>query len=439
MRILFVTPYFPPEVGAPQTRIHELALLLSKMGHDISVLTTFPNYPSGVVPSEWRGKWFTKGTEQGLGIYRVWSYAAPNRGFLKRIASHLTFALFGTLAALLLPRTDVMILESPPLFDGFIGVFAGALRSTPYLFTVSDLWPESAIQMGMLKNRFLIWLSKGIELLFYRRASAVLALTAGIRDKIIAEHVPRSKVLLFRNSVDCELFQPGVVTGEFRREIGVRDTDFLAVYAGTFGLAQNLGTVLDAAYLLQTHGHSDIRFVLAGDGAENDILHAKADALGLRELFFLPSLPRARVPELLNAADCVLVPLRDLEIFRGALPTKMFEAMACSRPLVLGIAGEAANLVQAAGSGLCVAPDNSVGIHYAILALNKDRAGARRMGYNGRAYVLQHFGREARARELNQVLEALFSPTARDLANLDREDQATRLQKTTPSGVAPHG
>lgn len=436
MRVLFVTPYFPPEVGAPQTRIYELALRLSKMGHEISVLTTFPNYPSGIVPKEWRGKWFTKTIQEGLSIYRVWSYATPNRGFLKRITSHLTFAISATLAALLLPRTDTMIVESPPLFDGFIGVFASTLRSIPYLFTVSDLWPESAIQMGMLKNQLLIRLSKSIELLFYRRASAVLALTAGIRDKIIADHIPASKVLLFRNSVDCELFHPAPVLGEFRSEIGVRNSDFLVLYAGTFGLAQNLGTVLDASHQLQNQGRSGIHFVLAGDGAESDILRAKAEAQGLLNLSFLSSLPKARVPELLNAADCVLVPLRNLEIFRGALPTKMFEAMACGKPLVLSVAGEAAELVEAAGAGICVAPEDSVAIQQAILALNKDRSGARRMGDNGRAFVLQHFSRDARALELNQALETLFSPPARKLPNLPSERRSTQFQKTT--GVTPH-
>ncbi|MFB3916896.1 MAG: glycosyltransferase family 4 protein [Terriglobales bacterium] len=408
MKLLFVTPYFPPEVGAAQTRIHELAVCLAKLGHEVAVLTTFPNYPSGIVPLEWRGKFFWKGTDCGLTIYRVWSYAAPNRGFLRRVASHLSFALFAALAVLFLPRHDAMIVESPPLFDGFIGVGASALRRIPYLFMVSDLWPESAVQMGMLRNRFLIWASKRIELLFYRHAAAVLALTTGIRQGIIADGINPAKVLLFRNSVDCDFFRPGISGDAIRAEIGTPPSDFLVLYAGTFGLAQNLSTVLEAAALLQETNERTVHFVLAGDGAESDLLREKAQALGLENVSFVPSMSKARMPELMNAADCVLVPLRDLAIFRGALPTKMFEAMSCGKPVVLGIRGEAEELLRDAGAGYCVAPEVPGAICAAIAALRQDPGEARKMGENGRTHVLQYFSRQARSRELSEALQRVI-------------------------------
>src|SRR5215472_6057124 len=145
MRVLFITPYFPPEVGAAQTRVYELALRLQRSGgNKIQILTTFPNYPSGVVPEKWRGKWFWKGVDNGMTVYRIWSFATPNRGFFPRLLGQLSFALLATGAALLLPRCDAMIIESPPLFDGVIGVVAGGLKGIPYLFTVADLWPEAA-------------------------------------------------------------------------------------------------------------------------------------------------------------------------------------------------------------------------------------------------------------------------------------------------------
>jgi colanic acid biosynthesis glycosyl transferase WcaI len=274
MKILFVSPYFPPEVGAPQTRIYELALHLAALGQEVSVLTTFPNYPTGTVSPEWRGKVFWKGTDQNLRIYRVWSYPAPNRGFFKRIVSQLSFALFAGLAAPVLPKPDAIVVESPPLFDGFAAVFLGIVKRAPYLFTVSDLWPESAIQMGMLRNRLLIWASKRIELLFYRRSALVLALTSGIRQRIIAGGMAPIKVALFRNSVDCAFFRPGI-DGSVRHELGASDQDFIALYAGTLGLAQNLTTVLEAAALLQRQGEDSVRFVLAGEGAESDLLKSR--------------------------------------------------------------------------------------------------------------------------------------------------------------------
>jgi colanic acid biosynthesis glycosyl transferase WcaI len=406
MRVLFVTPYYPPEVGAAQIRIQELATRLAGLGWEVSVLTTFPNYPSGIVPPEWRGKFFTKGSENGIKVYRIWSYATPNRGFLKRITSHLSFAFFATLAALFVPRHDAMIVESPPLFDGFIGLVAGALRRTPFLFMVSDLWPESAIQMGVLHNRTAIWMAKTLELMTYRRSAAILALTSGIQEGIERDGISPSKVVLFRNSVDCSFFQPGIPSAGMRQEIGAEDAEFVALYAGTFGLAQGLSTVLEAAALMQDAGDHRVRFVLAGDGAESDLLRAKAAELKLKNVTFLRSIAKARMPELLNAADCILIPLRDLAIFRGALPTKLFEAMACAKPVVMGIAGEAEVVVQAAAAGLCVPPEKPEAIRDAIVTLIQNRDEARRLGASGREYVVRNFDRNARGLDLQNALLA---------------------------------
>lgn len=405
MKILFITQYFPPEVGAAQTRICELATRLQQAGHSVSVLTTFPSYPSGIVPREWRGKLFWRGSEGALRVYRVWSYPAPNRGFLKRILSQATFALCSAIAGLFIPGCDAMIVESPPLFDGFPGVFLGFCKRARYLFNVSDLWPESAVQMGALRNPLLIWISKQMELLFYRRSAAVLAMTAGIRDSIMADGIAPSKVILFRNSVNCELFRPGVDGSGLRLEIGLPERGFIVLYAGTFGMAQGLTTVLESAALFQGDNVKDIHFVLAGDGAESDVLKAKARALNLSNVTFVAPLPKVRMPELLSLADCVAVPLRKLQLFRGALPTKMFEAMACAKPVILGIEGEAEALLTEAGAGCCVAPENPGALRDAILRLKADENGRGRMGQNGREYVMRHFSPQARVKQLGELLE----------------------------------
>jgi glycosyltransferase involved in cell wall biosynthesis len=356
---------------------------------------------------------FCRHRSDGLTIYRVWSYPAANRGFLKRITAHLSFAVLGSAVSLVLPRPDALIVESPPLFDGLIGVTTNMLRRIPYLFMVSDLWPESAVQLGALRNQFLIRASKSIELLFYRRSAVVLALTAGIRSGIIADRVHPDKVLLFRNSVDCDFFRPGLGTSGLRAEIGVKDSDFLVVYAGTLGMAHNLSTVLEAAALLQSEGVANVRFVLAGDGADGARLRVQAQELALDNVSFLAPLNKERVPQLLNVADCVLVPLRNLEIFRGALPTKMFEAMACAKPVLLGVRGEAEELIGAAAAGYCIDPEWPAALRGAVLALRQDPPKARLMGENGRKYVEKHFRREIRARELNSVLESLLDGSRR--------------------------
>lgn len=404
MKVLFLTPYFPPELGAPQSRIYELAVRLVKMGHKVSVLTTFPNYPSGVVPKEWRGLFFWEGIDQGIHVYRIWSYAVPNKGFFKRILGQLSFAFFASCAAPLLPGYEAIIVESPPLFDGLAGLVLGWLKRAPYLFTVSDLWPESAIQMGMLKNPVLIWLSKQLEMLLYRRAAVVLAVTEGIRKAIISEGINSHKVVLFRSAVDSQFFLPEMDGAETRRTLGIVPQDFLVLYAGTLGMAHNLSVILEAAALFQGEGNKRIRFVLAGDGAEKEMLKKKAHVLRLNNLKFLDPIPKARMPFLLNAADCVVVSVRDLEIFRGALPTKLFEAMSCAKPVALAVAGEAEEVVRNAGAGYCVTPDDPVGIHNAVLGIAQDPEKAANMGKNGRECVIQHFSRDRRAQELNDCL-----------------------------------
>jgi colanic acid biosynthesis glycosyl transferase WcaI len=414
MKIRFITPYYPPETGAPQTRIYELAVRLVKLGHEVSVVTTFPNYPTGIVPREWRGRLRWTGVQDGIRIWRFWSYAAPNRGFLKRIATHLSFAVSAALGALTLPYCDVMVVESPPLFDGFAAVLLSILRRTPYAFTVSDLWPESAVQMGILRSPVLIRVSKWAELLFYRRAAVVLGLTRGICDKIVADGIPSSKVVVFRNSVDCDFFRPGIDATALRREIEVADNEYMVLYAGTLGLAQGLSTVLDAAALLRLEGYSGIRFVLAGNGAESDQLREKAALLGLENLSFTDSFPKPRMPELLNAADCILVPLRDLEIFRGALPTKMFEGMACAKPIVLAIRGEAEEIIRKADAGECVPPENPAAIRTAVLSFVANPQRARNLGENGRRLVTQRFSRDVRARQLGKYLSRVIAPKLAD-------------------------
>ena len=410
MKIRFITPYFPPEVGAPQTRIYELALRLVKLGHEVSVVTTFPNYPTGVVPLEWRGKLKWAGVQDGIRIWRFWSFIAPNRGFLKRILTHLSFALSSALGGLLLPRCDVMIVESPPLFDGFAGAFLSLLRRTPYVFVVSDLWPESAVRWAFCETASPFVPPSGLSsssTIMLPPYSDLLAVFAG-KSSPTASNLPT--VLVFRNSVDCDFFHPNIDASGLRRELHIADDQYVLLYAGTLGLAHGLPTVLDAAALLQQAGHNAIRFILAGDGAESDRLREKARDLKLSNLAIISSLPKSRVPELLNAANCVLVHLRDLEIFRGALPTKMFEALACAKPMILGIQGEAEDLIREADAGACIAPEDPAAICSAVLSLAGNPTRARELGENGRSFVLDHFNRDKRALELSATLRRLIQP-----------------------------
>ena len=405
MRILFLTAYFPPEIGAAQTRTHELAARLVKMGHTVHILTTFPNYPSGIVPPEWRGKFFWQGTDTMINLHRIWSYATPNRGFFKRILGHFSFAFFACLVAPFLPAVDVVIVESHPLFNGIAGAFISLIKGARNVLNVSDLWPQSAIEMGVLKNRLVIRIAEAVEIFSYRRADLILAMAQGIRKGIVEEGIEPSKVKLFLNAVDYVLFQPNGKGAAVRRRIGVGDHEFVVLYAGTIGLAHGLKTILETASLCREAGESRVRFVLAGDGAEKTLLQSEVSRRKLTNVLFIDPVPKRELPCLLDAADAILVCLRNLQVFEGVVPTKILEGMSCGKPIVGAVAGEAAALVGAADAGICVGPENPEGMRDAILRLMQDPEECARMGRSGREYIQLNFCRHRRAGQLQEWLQ----------------------------------
>jgi len=404
--ILFVTPYYPPEKGAAQVRVSETAMHLVKRGHRVTVLTTVPNYPTGIVPPEYRGRIVQHEVCNGIHVVRVWSYISPNKGFFRRILAQLSF---GCLSPILgwkaIGRPDVMIVESPPLFDAIAGRLLSCCKRCPFIFTVSDIWPESAVQLGMLRNRLLILLARWLEWSTYRQASLVWAVTEGIRNAIIKRGLPSEKVFLLTNGVDIKEFRP-LPQAQARAELGWEDC-FTALYAGTHGLAQGLTTILDAAELLRDH--TNIHIVLVGDGAAKADLLAQAQQRDLTNVTFLEPLPHNQMPLLLAAANVCLVPLRKLPLFEGALPSKMYEAMACARPIVLGVEGEARRLAEKeAKSALAVEPENPHALASAILHLYEHPEDAQLLGQQGRAFVEMRFDRDQLVANLDARIMALL-------------------------------
>jgi glycosyltransferase involved in cell wall biosynthesis len=405
--ILFVTPYYPPEVGAPQARISETAVGLARRGHHVTVLTTLPNYPSGVVQPEYRAGKRRREVLDGVHVVRVWSYIRPNRGFLGRLLSQLSFGcMAGLLGARASGRPDVIIVESPPLFDAFAGRFLAWRKRCPYIFTVADIWPESAVQLGALHNRLAIWLAEQLEWSTYQHASAIWAVTAGIRQTLVVRGCPPERVFLLPNGVDTTTFRPQDKV-RARAELAW-DKRFTVVYAGTMGLAQGLGTLLDAAQALQ--GQPDIRLVMVGDGAARSDLMAEASRRELHNVTFLAPQPHERMPLVLAGADACLVALRKVPLFQGALPSKMYEAMACSRPIVLAVDGEARRLAaDEAGAAMYVEPEDPSGLSQAIIALRDHPDMAMQMGDRGRALVEARFDRNMLTTSLETRLAALVT------------------------------
>ncbi len=400
MHILFITPYYPPEITPPAIRISETTRRLVKLGHQVTVLTTFPNFPSGVVLKAYRGHVLQHEIRDGVRIVRVWSYIAPNRGFLRRILAQLSF---GCLAPLLgwkaIGRPDVVIVESPPLFDAIAGRLVAWLKHCPFIFTIADLWPESAIQLGMLRNRMLIWLAERLEWSTYQRAGVIWALTDGIRNTLLKRGLSPERVFVLTNCVDTTKFRP-MSRMQARTELRWDDS-FTVLYAGNHGLVYGMTTILDAAELLRDY--TDIRIVLVGDGVKKSELMAEAKRRHLKNVIFLESVPHDHMPLLFAGADVCLIPLRKLPLLESTLPFKMFEVMACARPIILGVEGEARRLAEReAGAAVAVEPENAEALASAILYLRENPEVASLLGQRGRAFVEERFNRD----QLTSALEA---------------------------------
>jgi len=402
MRIRFITLYYPPEVGAAQRRISELARRLAGRGHHVTVLTGFPNYPSGVKPEGYRGKFIMREQSEDYDIIRVPHYIAPNRGFVKRIMIHLTFAFSASVYSLFMKKDDIIYLESPPLFNGFIGLTNKWLRRIPYFFNVADLWPQTAIELGALKNKMIIAFTRYLERLFYNKAARILAVTAGIRKFIVDMGYDRSRVPLITNGVDHKIFSDEVSPDDEISRFNKKGR-ILALYAGTHGMAHSLGTIMEAAERLKDE---PIDFLMIGDGAEKETLLETARRKKLDNVTFLNPLPQARMPGVLRAADIAVIPLKDLPLFDSAMPSKCFEAMASGLPIMLSVRGEMAEHIQRAGCGFTAEPDN---LEQIVAAFRKfialDSGSLEEMGRRGRAYAVKHFSREMITRKLETIMK----------------------------------
>lgn len=401
LTVTFLTHYYPPEVGAPQARLSELARRLTEHGVKVIVVTGMPNYPTGQVFDAYRGRWWLHEEIAGITVHRTWVIPAPNQGFLKRIVNHLSFCVSSLSAIEHLGPVDVIFVESPPLLIGLPAlVFSWAARA-PFIFNVSDIWPQSAVELGAIRNPVVIRLAEMLELYLYRRAAQVTVVTQGILDTLAKRGVPREKLFLLTNAVDTETYKPAPPEVELAEQLGL-DGRKVFLYAGTHGMAQGLDVILETAKLTTD---SNILFLLAGEGADKEHLVSRAKAERIDNVRFLANQPRSVMPSLLNLAYAAIIPLRGLEVFQSALPSKMFEAMATGRPIIGAFAGEAARLIESANCGVVVKPEDPTALHDAVVQLAADPERAKGLGANGRSYVVRNFDRTVVAERFLGVLQ----------------------------------
>lgn len=407
MRILYLTQYFPPEAGATQTRAYEMARNLVRLGHQVTVIAEIPNHPSGIIPPEYRGKWIERSDLEGINVIRVWVKTSPVKSFRQRILFYLSFMLASALAGLFLVRGrfDFVFATSPPLFVGASGLLISRAKRIPFVFEVRDLWPESAVVLGELSRPTAIQWATRLEEACYRHAQKIIVVSQGIRTRLIQRGLQPEKLEMIPNGANTELFQFSPVSRvRIRAQLKLEDK-FIAVYAGIHGIAQGLETVVQAANMLREY--PDVHILFIGEGPKKQELVNQVREIGLANVTLLPEQPRDRIPDYLSAADIALVPLRNLEIFHSALPSKMFDAWACQLPVLLSVSGEARELLEDCTGGLFIPPEDPIALRDGILACKSNPNMIKSWGENGRKFTEAHYSRRALADKLAEVLTLL--------------------------------
>jgi glycosyltransferase involved in cell wall biosynthesis len=404
MHILFLTHYFPPEVNAPASRTYENARRWVRAGHRVTVLTCAPNHPNGIVYPGYRNRWWQWEEKAGIRVLRVKSYLSANKAVVSRSLNYFSYLLAAIAFCRLVPNVDVVVSTSPQFFCGLAGYFVSRLHRCPWVVEIRDLWPESIHAVGAVDSRGLLGVLAHIELFLYRAPDFVIAVTRAFKRHMVAKGIPAEKIAVVTNGADLEQFEPLGKHNGFRQRHHL-EHKFIVSYVGTHGMAHALETVLAAAKMLEAD--PVIRFLLVGDGAERRRLLTMKAEMGLGNLLMLPQQEKAAVPEILAASDACMVLLRKTELFKTVIPSKIFEAMAMHRPILLGVDGESRELVARSGGGLFVEPESAHALAATVLSLSRQPHLVEAMGRKGGSYVREHYNREHLARRYLQLLEAV--------------------------------
>lgn len=405
MKLLILTQYYPPEIGAPQNRLHELAVRLKQEGINVEVLTAMPNYPKMEIFEEYKNGTIREEEIEGIKVYRSKIYVSKSKSIVPRLLNYFSFVWTSYWRGRKLSNYDFLMVESPPLFLGYSAMRLSKKLKAKLIFNVSDLWPESAEKMGVVNNKQLLNLAYRLEKKCYHRAAIVTGQTQGIVDNI-KERFPSVKTFWLPNGVDVNFYQPDKIqVGDFRERAGLNPSDIVFFYGGILGHAQGLHVVLEAAKLVESHEH--IKIVLQGAGPEKDDLLELKEKLQLTNVVFMPPVAKSEMPAILKSVDVALVPLRKLDIFEGAIPSKIFEALAMKKPLLLGVDGEARNhFIDRAKAGAFFEPENVKDLAKKLTEMANEPEAIRAMGERARNYVSEHFNRDKIAKNFQDVLRS---------------------------------
>lgn len=402
MHLIILTQYYPPEIGAPQARLSAIARHFVQRGHLVTVLTGMPNYPQGKIFPGYGG-FIRRETYEGVEVIRTFIYPTQKADFFHRLLNYFSFVFSsGILGAIVLPKADFLLIESPPLFLGLSGLWLSWKKRVRLIFNVSDLWPESAVRVRVLEKSSLAYkISAMLEKSCYEHAWLITGQSKGILTDI-QFRFPGCPTFHLSNGVDIDMFHPNKKTQEACESLHNDKGDCVVLYAGLHGLAQGLEQAIDAANLLRKD--DSLKFVFIGDGPQKNTLIERAKKYNLSNISFMDPRPAQQIPSLLACADIILVMLK--MYIPGAVPSKLYEAMASGRPVMLVASGEAAEIVHEYQAGMVVAPGDILGLENALQTLSSRPDLRERYGENGRRAATQYFNRTIIVPRFIDYLEA---------------------------------
>ena len=402
MKILFITDNFPPEVNAPASRTYEHGKIWVEEGHEVTIITCAPNFPKGEVFNGYKNRFVQREVVEGIKVIRVWSYITANEGFVRRSLDYFSFAISSFWAGMF-QRPDIIVATSPQFFTTWSAWLLSKVKRRPWVFELRDLWPESIKTVGAMEDGVIYRMLEKIELFLYRSADLVVPVTDAFKENLISRGISADKQVVIPNGSNLNLFKKGLNGREVKKERGLEDK-FLVGYIGTHGLAHNLDFILDCARELENQ--QDYHFMFIGDGAEKENLKRQAKEQHLENVTFVDPVPKEEVPEYLKSVDVSLVPLKKADTFKTVIPSKIFEAAAMETPILLGVEGQAQEIVERYDAGISYKPENKTDFLEKLKTLKDDRELYKEKSHNG-GNLAEAYDREKLARKMLGTLVKL--------------------------------
>ena len=408
MKFLFLTQYYPPETGAPQNRLHSLAVNIMNMGYSVEVLTAMPNYPKMEIFSKYQGLNIIEEKLDGIRVIRTSIYVGKEMGVIKRLINYFSFVWTSMMSLKKLSKTDYILCESPPLFLGISALYLAYRLNAKIIFNVSDLWPESVEKLNIIKNKMFLNIAYKLEAYLYKKSHLVTCQTQGIRNSI-NKRFNNVKTMWLPNGIDKDVYNIEFKINNWLKKYSL-EYKRIYIYAGIIGHAQGLEVIIKAKEWLKKNEHeiaSKIQFVIIGDGPEKNKLKALDKELK-SEITFIPNIPKNEVIQMIKKASGYIIPLKKIPLFLGAIPSKIFDPLALGIPILLGVDGEARKLfIDEAKAGLYYEPENYISLAKSIIKLEEDQTLAKNLGEQGKIYVENKFDRNNIANNFINCLKSL--------------------------------